>query len=562
MSASSQAWFFGIGRQGCAGNPVGDVGQGRSAGDRKGADKAGGGHYGGEAHLARVRLMGEQARGMSPRVTLGSARLGWSVDRLEPIDTALWFGEDVQTPRNVGGVAIFRPPAGGFDHERLVRLIRNRIAHVPRYRQRLREVPWGLSRPIWVDDEQFDVAFHVRRSALPTPGTREQLDDLVARLMSRPLDRNRPLWEMYLIEGLDDGCFAVVTKSHQVLVDGAGSADIAQVMLDSVASIEEDTPDAWRPRPEPSDAELMAAALTSVATRPAVAWDVMSRTARDMGSATESLVGWVRDTGVDAVRTVTSLIRTPDPSPLNTRIGAQRRFASTSVALDDLRQIRDTTVGTVNDVVLTVVTGALREWLMNRGRILDASATLRALVPVSIQIDETTQREKSGMSEVGAFLIDLPVGEADPIVRLHQISFHMRDLGSKERFVAAEALASMAGFGPPTLHALGSRVGATLSSRAYNVSIINVPGPQRPLYAAGSELVAAYPFSPLVQGQALGIGLMSYRGSVFVGLTTDRESLADVSVLIDGFADSLRELQEAASKEMGLRIIPGRADAG
>jgi diacylglycerol O-acyltransferase len=506
--------------------------------------------------------VGEYPPGIVPRVTLGKARLGHIVDRLGSVDTALWFGEDAQTPRNVGGVAIFRPPAGGFDHERLVRLVRNRIAHVPRYRQRLREVPWGLSRPIWVDDDQFDVAYHVRRSALPTPGTREQLDDLVARLMSRPLDRNRPLWEMYLIEGLDDGCFAVVTKSHQVLVDGAGSADIAQVMLDSGASVEVDTPDAWRPRPEPSDVELVAAALTSLATRPAVAWDVMTRTARDMGSATESLIGWARDTGVDTVRTVTSLIRTPDPSPLNTRIGAQRRFASTSVPLDDIQQIRDATVGTVNDVVLTVVTGALREWLMNRGRILDSSATLRALVPVSIHIDQTWEKDHPVTSNVGAFLIDLPVGEADPIIRLHQISFHMRDLGSKERFVAAQALASMAGFGPPTLHALGSRVGATLSTRAYNVSIINVPGPQRPLYAAGSELLAAYPFSPLVQGQALGIGLMSYRGSVFVGLTTDRESLSDVSVLVDAFNGSLKELQEAASKETGLRVIPGRADAG
>jgi WS/DGAT/MGAT family acyltransferase len=483
------------------------------------------------------------------------------MDRLDAIDAAIWFAEDAVTPRNVGGVAIFRPPAGGFDHESLVRLIRNRIAHVPRYRQRLREVPWGLSRPVWVDDSTFDVTFHVRRSALPNPGTRAQLDELVARLMARPLDRARPLWEMYLIEGLEDGCFAVVTKSHQVLVDGTGGIDIAQVMLDSNAEAVEDTPDAWSPRPTPSDVELVAAALTSVVTRPSVAWDVTSSAAKDAGAAAEAFGRWVRDTSVDVARTVASIVRAPIDSPLNARIGAQRRFATTRLSLADLREVRGSTVGTVNDVVLTVVTGALREWLMNRGRVLDSSATLRALVPVSIQTDTSSRRERAITGEVGAFLIDLPVGEADPIVRLHQIAFHMRDLRSKERFVAAEALAGAAGFGPPTLHALGSRVGATLSQRAYNVSIINVPGPQRPLYAAASEMVEAYPFSPLVHGQALGIGLTSYQGCLFIGLTADRDALADVDVIVVGLADALTELKEASAKETGLRIIPGRADA-
>jgi WS/DGAT/MGAT family acyltransferase len=484
------------------------------------------------------------------------------MDRLDAVDAALWFAEDTSTPRNVGGLAIFQPPETGFDHERLVRLIRNRIAHVPRYRQRIREVPWGLSRPVWVDDANFDVAYHVRRSALPNPGTRAQLDELVARLMARPLDRSRPLWEMYLIEGLENGCFAVVTKSHQVLVDGTGAIDIAQVMLDSRPEVPDDTPDAWTPRPEPSDPELIGSALSSVLTRPTVAWDVMNSGVRDVGTAAESLATWVKDTGIGALRTLTSLIRTPMNSPLNTRIGAQRRFATTELSLADLREVHGTSVGTVNDVVLTVVTGALRDWLMNRGRVLDSSATLRALVPVSIQSENPSRREPNVAGQVGAFLIDLPVGEADPIVRLHQIAFHMRDLRNTERFVAAEALAGIAGFGPPTLHALGARVGSTLSNRAYNVAVTNVPGPQRPLYAAGSEMVSAYPFSPLVQGQALGIGLTSYRGSMFVGLTADRDALADVSVIIDGLADSLAELKDAASKETGLRIIPGRADAG
>jgi len=332
--------------------------------------------------------------------------------------------------------------------------------------------------------------------------------------------------------------------------------------LDSTPEVPDNTPDAWNPRPEPSDVELVAAALTSAATRPTVAWDVATGAARDLGAAAESMTGWLKDTGVGVVRSLASLIRAPMDSPLNTRIGAQRRFATTELSLADLREIRGSSVGTINDVVLTVVTGALRDWLMNRGRVLDSSATLRALVPVSVQSDGGSRRDRESAGQVAAFLIDLPVGEVDPIVRLHQIAFHMRDLRSTERFVGAEALSGMAGFGPSTLHALGSRVGATLSRRAYNVAIINVPGPQRALYAAGSELIAAYPFSSLVQGQALSIGLTSYRGSVFVGLTADHDALADVNVMVDGLASSLAELKAAAAKESGLRIIPGRAETG
>ena len=372
------------------------------------------------------------------------------------------------------------PGGRGFDHERLIRLIRNRIAHVPRYRQRIREVPLGLSRPVWVDDATFDVAYHVRRSALPNPGTRDQLDELVARLMARPLDRSRPLWEMYLIEGLENGNFAVVTKSHQVLVDGTGAIDIAQVMLDSHAEVPDDTPDVWNPRPEPSDPELIGSALSSVLTRPTVAWDVLNTGVRDVGAAAEAVAVWAKDTSVGLAKSVYAMIRSPIESPehthrCSTAIRANRSFP------EDLQQVHGTGVGTVNDVVLTVVTGALREWLMNRGRVLDASATLRALVPVSIQSEGTSWRDTNVAGQVGAFLLDLPVGEADPIVRLHQIAFHMRDLGNTERLVGARALAGIAGFGPPTLHALGARVGTTLSNRAYNVAITNVPGPQRPL---------------------------------------------------------------------------------
>jgi diacylglycerol O-acyltransferase len=463
------------------------------------------------------------------------------MDRLSAVDASFLYLEDSSTPMNVGGVAIFRPPPEGFDHERLVALIRRRIAFVPRYRQRVREVPFGISRPVWVDDEDFDVTFHVRRSALPRPGNREQLDELVGRLMSRPLDRSRPLWEMYLVEGLEDGCFAVITKSHQCLVDGLAAVDIAQVMLDTTPDATIGPPDVWQPRPEPSGAELLTAALTEAVARPAAAVDLAKDTWHDVTNAAGSVGSFV----VGAVETVTgavsSILRSPSMSPLSTRIGAQRRFATVTVPFEEIRGIRAAAGGSVNDAVLAVITGGLRGWLMARGEAVTQGRSLRALVPVSVE------SVGAGANQVAGFLVDLPAGEPDPVMRLRQISFHMNSLKQSERFIGADAIVSIAGFGPPTLHALGSRVGASLARRAYDLSITNVPGPQVSLYVAGSEMVEAYPCIPLLQGQALSIGITSYHGVVCIGLTADRDSMPDVDILMSSIHDAVAELREAAT---------------
>ncbi len=203
-------------------------------------------------------------------------------NRMTALDASFLFMETASTPMHAGGVAVFTPPPGGFDHERLVRLIKQRIPYVPRYRQRIRDVPFGVARPVWVDDERFDVTYHVRRSALPKPGSRDQLNELVARLMSRPLDRSRPLWEMYLVEGLADGNFAIVSKSHQALVDGLSAVDIAQVMLDLTEEPAAAPGDSWRPRREPTDVELLSQAFTELTTRPAAAVEAVRDTVADV----------------------------------------------------------------------------------------------------------------------------------------------------------------------------------------------------------------------------------------------------------------------------------------
>ena len=475
--------------------------------------------------------------------------------RLTALDASFLFMEDATTPMHAGGVAIFTPPPGGFDHERLVRLIKQRLPFVPRYRMRVREVPFGLASPVWVDDERFDVTYHVRRSALPKPGSREQLNELVARLLSRPLDRNRPLWEMYLVEGLADGNFAIVSKSHQALVDGISAVDIAQVMLDPFQEPAHVAGDAWRPRPEPTDVELLSQAFTELATRPTRAVEAVKGTVNDV-SKTAAKVG---SRAVDMVNAALAVARPTASSPLNVPIGEQRRFATVDLRLDDLKKVRASLGGTVNDTVLAVVAGALRSWLLARGESVAQGDSIKALLPVSIAVPSVASGEAGG-NRVSGTLVELPVGEPDPAVRLQQISYQLAQLEEGGHFVGAEAIVNIAGFGPPTLHALGARASSTLSSKVYNLVITNVPGPQRPLYAAGSRMVSAYPVVPLTKNQALSIGLISYDGGVYFGLYADRDALTDIDVLVACLQESMDEL--LARSEASLRTLRAVPSAG
>lgn len=459
------------------------------------------------------------------------------VDRLSPLDVSFLYFEDATTPMHVGSVAIFEPdPAAtsAFDYEALVRLIEERIVLVPRYRQRVQRVPGNLASPVWVDDEAFDVTYHVRRSALPRPGSGAQLDDLVARVMSRPLDKSRPLWEMYLVEGLADGRFAVITKTHHAMVDGMASVEIGQVILDVTPEPRSVPSDDWTPEPAPSDLELLSEAVNELVQRPTAVIELARRATGDVRRSAGRLAG--------VAAAALTMARQAPSSPLNVAIGEQRRFLRIDTQLADYRKVRKAHGGTVNDVVLAVVAGGLRTWLMTRGEPVRVNTVTRAMVPVSVR--RPGNGDGLGGNQIASVLVDLPVGEASPIVRLHRVSYAMRAHKDSGQSVAAQALAGIAGFAPPTLHALGARVAADLSRRVFNLVVTNVPGPQIPLFAGGARLLTAYPVVPLARGQALAVGVTSYDGGLFFGLWADRDAMPDLAVLGQCFEDALAELLE------------------
>jgi len=460
--------------------------------------------------------------------------------RLSAVDASFLYLERPRTPMHVGSVGVFATPEGGVDYERLVATVERRLADVPRYRQRVRRVPGDLARPVWVDDRDFDIAFHVRRSALPRPGTQDQLTELVARLMSRPLDPDRPLWEMYVVEGLADGRFAVITKTHQAMVDGITTIDIGQVLLDTTPDPAAPPEQLWMPRPEPTTAELVAQAVADTVARPAELVDTVRNATGDLASGAARLLG-----GAGALLgTVVSGGRLAPGSPLNVTVSTQRRFAVARGELDAYRAVRAAHGCTVNDVVLAVVAGALRAWLLSRGEPVTAGSRVRALVPLWVR-----PGLGSGVDgRVSATVVDLPVGEPSPGLRLQHVAHAMREHSTGSRSVRAGTLARLGGHAPPTLHALGARAVSGISKRIFNLVVTNVPGPQVPLYAAGARMLEMFPVVPLAAGQGLAVGITSYDGGVFYGLNGDRDALADVDVLAQGLDEALEELLATAAK--------------
>lgn len=455
-------------------------------------------------------------------------------ERLSTLDSSFLYLEEPGTPMHVGGVLILEAPTGGV--EALVDLIKARLSLVPRYRQRVAEVPGHLANPVWVDDPDFDLDYHVRRSGLPRPGTEAQLLDLVSRLTARPLDRRRPLWEAYLIEGLSGGRVAVVTKTHPALVDGLSAIDIGQVLLDVAPDAPAPEPGEWRPRRAPSGPELVLQALDDYVRRPSSIVDAVRGAVSDVRATAKRVSG----SAGGLLRTARSAILPAPHSPLNAPIGGQRRVAVARAELDELKEVRKLYGGTVNDVLLTVVTGALREWLLSRGEPVLAGTSVRALVPVSLQDDDTAEGNR-----VSSYLVDLPVGEPNPRVRLTRLSYAMRGVAAHGQSVGADSLIALTGFAPPTLHALGARAARGLSRRLFNLVVTNVPGPQVPLYAAGSQMLEVFPVVPLARGQGLAIGMTSYDGRVFFGLNADLDTVGDVDVLADLLEQEVAELVES-----------------
>jgi diacylglycerol O-acyltransferase len=473
-------------------------------------------------------------------------------ERMTSDDALLLHRETPSTPRHVGAIAIFLPPPAGFAYERLVRLIEERLALAPRYRQKIRTVPGRLGNPLWLDDPHFDITYHVRRSALPRPGTDAQLLDFSARVQSRMLDRSRPLWEMYLVEGLTGGRLAIVTKTHEAVVRAPGGVDIAQLILDAAPEPRRTVAPLWMPRPEPPVAAVVrdaAAELVRHPSRAPVAARDAARELRQVAARSSLLVG--------ALGSGARLLagRRAD-SPLHTRLGQQRRMAIARTRLADYRAVRNAFGGTVDDAMLAVVTGALRGWLLTRGQPLGPTDSVRTLVPITTIDAAQPAGAQPSVARARPMLVDLPVGEPDAVLRhanlrhanlrhanlRHAMGLHRHEAGA----VCADRIAALRGFAPPTLHALGARTVGGLTRRGVSLVITHVPGPQQPRYAAGARMSEIFPVLPLTDDHAVSIALTSYDGSVFYGLTGDRDALRDIGTVAELIVESLAELTAAA----------------
>jgi diacylglycerol O-acyltransferase len=457
------------------------------------------------------------------------------LDRLTSIDASFLTNETSCAHMHVGAILIFEGPPPSYDD--FLAHVESRLHLVPRFRQKLAFPPVETGRPFWVDDPSFNLAYHVRHSALPAPGSEEQLRNIAGRLFSQALDRSKPLWELWLVQGLERNRFALVTKTHHALVDGVSGVDIATVLFDLKPVPEPIEPDRdWVARPSPSAAELAARGVIEAGEAPFK----LARRAVRAASHPRQTTRKVADAG-EALAEVAWNLSNPAPDvPLNVEIGSHRRFAWARAELADFKRIKNALGGTVNDVVLTVVSGALRGWLRSRGVKL-AGLDLRALVPVSIR----TEDDHGDLgNRIAAMRGPLPVYIGDPVKRLEVVRRAMDGLKESKQALGAEVISRFNDFAPPTLLAQASRL--NFSTRLFNLIVTNVPGPQIPLYVLGRELQDVFPVAFLPENHALAIAIISYNGSMDFGLLGDYDAMDDIDTIATGLSESLAELLSAA----------------
>lgn len=462
------------------------------------------------------------------------------MERMSPLDALFLHVEDGVSHMHIASCALMEGPAPPYDD--LVALIASKLPLVPRYRQRVRFVPGALGRPVWVDDPHFRLDYHVRHTALPPPGTVHDLRNLMGRLMSQELDRNRPLWETWVVEGLDDGTWALISKVHHCMVDGISGTDLMAVVLDTERDARVAPADDWTPRPEPTDAELVAHALSETMSTPAelARWArALTRQPRQVAADLGEMLQGARSMGERLRPNVELSIEGP--------IGPHRRWAWARTTLEEIKTVRSALGGTVNDVVLTAITRGFRDLLLGRGERIDG-VVVRTLVPVSVR----SRDDHTLNNQVSAMIAELPVGIDDPVDRLEAIRAQMHDLKDSHQAVAGRALTDLAGFAPPMLLALGLRTAVSALRRApqrsVNTVTTNVPGPQVPLYACGKEMLEYFPFVPVSHGVRTGVAILSYNRKMSFGVTGDWDSVPDLDVLADGIGAGMSELLEVAGR--------------
>ena len=451
------------------------------------------------------------------------------MDWMSPQDASFLHIEGSNTPMHIGGVSIFEGPPPSF--EGLEEMVAGKLDAVPRYRQRVRFVPLALGRPVWVDDPHFKLAYHLRHSALPAPGTEDVLRRTAARIFAQHLDRRRPLWEIWMIEGLSKNRWALLSKVHHSMVDGVSATDLMTVMFDD--SPPHPSGHTWQPAPEPSSAELVLRTLTRQAVNPTEQVRVIRAAIRRPRATLEQVQGLLR-----GMSSAAGMLRPLGSTSLTGSIGPHRTWSTTYVSLSDVKEIRSALGGTINDVVLTSVAGGLRALLESRGESVEGRA-VRVLVPVSVR-----RPGEHGVynNRVSAMVPTLPVGTEDPAERLQTVRAQMDSLKQSGQAVAGEVLTSLSGFAPPLLLALGGRAAARSPNLGVQLGVTNVPGPQQPLKTLGRRLLESFPFVPLIGNVRISIAIFSYDGGLYFGVTGDYDSADDIGVLTKGIQLGVAEL--------------------
>ncbi len=457
------------------------------------------------------------------------------MERMSTLDAGFYFMEDENVPMHVGSVAVFEGPPPAYGD--LVRLLLSKLPQVPRYRQRVRTLPLHLGRPAWADDEHFQILYHVRHTAVPSPGGDQELRNLAGRVFAQRLDMTKPLWEFWLVEGLQGGRWALINKVHHCMVDGVAGMDLATILLETTPEFRPAVPAEWKPEPTPSLVAQLVDGVRDAVVAPLQQVAALPALARNLPTMQEVL-----DFGRGLpgnVRRLTS----PTVRALNGPAGPHRRWEWVRANLGEVKTIRTAFGGTVNDVVLAAVTRGFRDLLDGRGQ-LTAEQVVRSLVPVSVR----AQSERGKLNNrVSALLVNLPVGEPDPVLRLELLRAQMDDLKSSRQAVGAQALTELAGFAAPTLLAMASRLAFRFPQALMQTVTTNVPGPRIPLYMLGKRLVEIYPYVPIAYNLRISVGIFSYLDQLSFGIAADFDTEPDVAVLSRGIRAGFDELVALAT---------------
>jgi len=464
-------------------------------------------------------------------------------ERLSNLDASFLALEARDTHMHVGAVALFGPgPSTGDDGVDIVRIrqmVESRLHMIPRYRQRLATVPIE-GHPVWVDDEHFHLDYHVRHIGLPHPGSDEQLKALAGRLMSQQLDRSKPLWELNVVEGLEDGGFAIVTKIHHCMIDGMSGIDLMAVILDFAADVDLPDPVPWKPRPAPNGTELAMREIARSVSSVVAGLGDLGGLSEGLGNTADE---WKRKFRASMASLGSGWLTPTGKTPLNGPIGPGRSFEWLDLPLADIKAIKDQHGATVNDAMLAIVAGGVRAYLLNYGDMTEeelAETEFRIMAPVSVR----TKDEQGTMgNKVAMWLLTLPIGEPDPARRILDVKEATRELKETEQALGASTIVSVSTGAPATLVSLAARLASR--ARPFNMTVTNVPGPQFPLYMAGSPMLATYPLVPLWQSHGAGIAMFSLMGRVYIGLNTDRDLIEDPALIAKALTEAFEELLSA-----------------